>query len=78
MVDSDPGPVDPQDLEPAGFAVTLAFVGALVGAAGATIWLLVGEWGRLLFAVGILVILCAPMVWIGLRRGVLHVPSSRR
>jgi hypothetical protein len=60
MSSADGPMVDPDDIEPAGAAIAVAFTGALIAAAGVVLSVVVGRAGFVFAAVGVIVALASP------------------
>jgi hypothetical protein len=60
MSSADSPAVDPDDIEPAGAAIAVAFTGALIATAGVVLTVVIGRAGFVFAAVGVTVVLASP------------------
>ncbi|MFC5279007.1 hypothetical protein ACFPM1_09600 [Halorubrum rubrum] len=66
--DREPGPVGPEEIGPAGAVITVAFTGSVIAFAGFGLWVLLGEVGVVLAAIGLLVVFASPAAYLRYRR----------
>ena len=59
MSSADSPAVDPDDVEPAGAAIAVAFTGALIATAGVVLSVVIGRAGFVFAAVGVTVVVLA-------------------
>ena len=59
--------LDPEDIEPVGAMIAVAFTGAVIGIVGAGVSLLSSELGYILILLGVVVALSSPIAYVRFR-----------
>lgn len=66
--DREPGPVDPEDIGPAGAVIAVAFTGSVIAFVGFALLVLLGDVGFVLVAIGLLVVFASPAAYFRYRQ----------
>jgi hypothetical protein len=62
--DREPGPVAPEEIGPAGAMIAVAFTGSVIAFAGFGLFVLLGEVGLVLVAIGLLIVFASPAAYL--------------